>query len=187
MLHRSLLFRLVAMGFEQAGHRFGARPRFGRRMRTGHDVRSDHRCRRRKVWGTGGAVLASRAGDGDAVDHRSQARARATVLRRHDLCADGAAIGMVNRVVPAAELRERTMKYAKRLALVSPEAPQWGKRAINRGAAVAGFPAALETGVDSSRFALQHQDRRRKGVFAASWPTRHFEAPPPNGAPRSSK
>jgi enoyl-CoA hydratase len=57
--------------------------------------------------------------------------------------------GMVNRVVPAAELRERTMKYAKRLALVSPEALQWGKRAINRGAEVAGFRAALETGVDS--------------------------------------
>jgi enoyl-CoA hydratase len=57
--------------------------------------------------------------------------------------------GMVNRVVPAAELRDRTMKYAKRLALISPEALKSGKRAINRGAEVAGFRAALETGVDT--------------------------------------
>ena len=40
--------------------------------------------------------------------------------------------GMVNRVVPAAELRSATLKYAKRLALISPEALRWGKRVINR-------------------------------------------------------
>ena len=57
--------------------------------------------------------------------------------------------GMVNRVVPVAELREATMKYAKRLSLISPEALRWGKRVINRGAEIAGFRAALEAGVDS--------------------------------------
>ena len=57
--------------------------------------------------------------------------------------------GMVNRVVPAAELRQATMKYAKRLALISPEALRWGKRVINRGAEIAGFRAAIESGVDS--------------------------------------
>ena len=57
--------------------------------------------------------------------------------------------GMINRVVPAAELREATMKYAKRLSLISPEALRWGKRVINRGAEIAGFRAALEAGVDS--------------------------------------
>ncbi len=57
--------------------------------------------------------------------------------------------GMVNRVVPAAELREATMKYAKRLSLISPEALRWGKRVINRGAEIAGFRAAVEAGVDS--------------------------------------
>jgi enoyl-CoA hydratase len=57
--------------------------------------------------------------------------------------------GMVNRVVPAAELRQATMKYAKRLSLISPEALRWGKRVINRGAEIAGFRAALEAGVDS--------------------------------------
>jgi enoyl-CoA hydratase len=57
--------------------------------------------------------------------------------------------GMVNRVVPAAELRQATMKYAKRLSLISPEALRWGKRVINRGAEIAGFRAAIEAGVDS--------------------------------------
>jgi enoyl-CoA hydratase/carnithine racemase len=58
-------------------------------------------------------------------------------------------IGMINRVVPAAELRAATLRYAKRLALVSPEALRWGKRVINRGAEIAGIRAALESGVDS--------------------------------------
>jgi enoyl-CoA hydratase/carnithine racemase len=58
-------------------------------------------------------------------------------------------IGMINRVVPAAELRPATLRYAKRLALVSPEALRWGKRVINRGAEIAGMRAALESGVDS--------------------------------------
>jgi enoyl-CoA hydratase len=57
--------------------------------------------------------------------------------------------GMVNRVVPVAELRQATMKYAKRLSLISPEALRWGKRVINRGAEIDGFRAALEAGVDS--------------------------------------
>jgi enoyl-CoA hydratase len=57
--------------------------------------------------------------------------------------------GMVNRIVPAADLRAETMKYAKRLSLIAPEALRWGKRVINRGAEIAGFRAAVESGVDS--------------------------------------
>src|SRR5947209_8006296 len=41
--------------------------------------------------------------------------------------------GMVNRVVPLAELRATTMKYAKRMALIAPEAPAAAKLAVNRG------------------------------------------------------
>lgn len=65
--------------------------------------------------------------------------------------------GMVNRVVPAAELRQATMKYARRLSLISPEALRWGKRVINRGAEIAGFRAAVQAGVDSyvSLYAVQ--------------------------------
>lgn len=58
------------------------------------------------------------------------------------------AFGMVNRVVPAARLQEVTLAFAKRLALISPEALAATKRAINRGAEAAGFGNALQTGLD---------------------------------------
>src|SRR5207302_9802943 len=41
-------------------------------------------------------------------------------------------IGMVNRVVPLAELREKSLAWAKRLSLISPEALYATKLAINR-------------------------------------------------------
>ena len=77
--------------------------------------------------------------------------------------------GMINRVVPAAELREATMKYAKRLSLISPEALRWGKRVINRGAEIAGFRAALEAGVDSfvSLYATQTDVGKEFGRIVA--------------------
>src|SRR5262245_37543361 len=49
------------------------------------------------------------------------------------------ALGMVNRVVP----REASLRWAKRLSLISPEALYATKRAVNRGADAAGFRAAL--------------------------------------------
>jgi len=57
-------------------------------------------------------------------------------------------LGMVNRVVPLAELREASLRWAKRLSLISPEALFATKRAINRGADAAGFRTALYTGLD---------------------------------------
>jgi enoyl-CoA hydratase len=57
-------------------------------------------------------------------------------------------LGMVNRVVPLAELREASLRYAKRLSLISPEALYAAKRAINRGADAAGFRTALYAGLD---------------------------------------
>jgi enoyl-CoA hydratase len=78
------------------------------------------------------------------------------------------AYGMVNKVVAAAELRTATLKYAKRLSLISPEALRWGKRIINRGAEIAGFKAALEAGVDSfvSLYATQTEVGREFGRIA---------------------
>jgi enoyl-CoA hydratase len=55
---------------------------------------------------------------------------------------------MINRVVPLAQLREATLKYARRLALISPEALTATKRAINRGIEDAGFRNALQSGLD---------------------------------------
>src|SRR5437899_8002413 len=58
------------------------------------------------------------------------------------------ALGMVNRVVPLAELRDTSLRWAKRLSLISPEALYAAKRAINRGADSAGFRTALYAGLD---------------------------------------
>ena len=41
-------------------------------------------------------------------------------------------IGMINRIVPLAELHNASLNYAKRLLLISPEALYATKRAINR-------------------------------------------------------
>jgi enoyl-CoA hydratase len=57
-------------------------------------------------------------------------------------------LGMVNRVVPLAELREASLKWAKRLSLISPEALYATKRAVNRAADAAGFRTALYAGLD---------------------------------------
>jgi enoyl-CoA hydratase/carnithine racemase len=58
------------------------------------------------------------------------------------------ALGLVNRVVPAAELASASLKYAKRLTLISPEALYAAKLSINRGADAAGFRNALNAGLD---------------------------------------
>jgi enoyl-CoA hydratase len=55
---------------------------------------------------------------------------------------------MINRIVPRQELRGATLKYARRLALISPEALAATKRAINRGIEDAGFRNALQSGLD---------------------------------------
>jgi enoyl-CoA hydratase/carnithine racemase len=58
------------------------------------------------------------------------------------------AYGMVNRVVPRAELEAATLKMARRMALMSPEALTSTKLAINRGAECAGFRNAIQAGLD---------------------------------------
>src|SRR6266700_2970951 len=58
------------------------------------------------------------------------------------------AYGMVNRVVPRADLETDTLKIARRMALMSPEALMATKLAINRGADAAGFRNAIRSGLD---------------------------------------
>jgi enoyl-CoA hydratase len=57
-------------------------------------------------------------------------------------------LGMVNRVVPLVELPQASLRWAKRLALISPEALFAAKRAVNRTADAAGFRTALYAGLD---------------------------------------
>jgi enoyl-CoA hydratase len=57
-------------------------------------------------------------------------------------------LGMVNRVVPLAQLPAESLKYAKRLSLISPEALYATKRAVNGVADATGFRAGLYSGLD---------------------------------------
>jgi enoyl-CoA hydratase len=59
------------------------------------------------------------------------------------------ALGMVNRIVPLAELAAKSLAWAKRLSLISPEALSAAKLAVNRGADAAGFRNALYAGLDA--------------------------------------
>ena len=56
--------------------------------------------------------------------------------------------GMVNRVVPRTQLEAATLKWARRLALISPEALMGTKLATRRGAEAAGFRNAMLAGLD---------------------------------------
>lgn len=56
-------------------------------------------------------------------------------------------IGMINKVVPEADLESETMRYAKRLALVGRESLVAAKHAVNRGIEAQGFRNALNAGV----------------------------------------
>lgn len=57
--------------------------------------------------------------------------------------------GMVNRVVPRAELEAATMALAERIAQASPFALKITKRSLNRTADIMGFRAAIEAHFDT--------------------------------------
>ena len=94
-------------------------------------------------------------------------------------------LGMINRMVPAAELPDATIKYARRLALIAPEALFATKLAINRGADAAGFRNAMQAGIDvvaplyaaKTEVGAQFRDRaQREGLAAAlKWRRAQFE------------
>ncbi len=95
------------------------------------------------------------------------------------------AYGMVNRVVPRAELAEATLKLARRMALISPEALAATKLAVNRGADAAGFRNAIRAGLDvlAPLYAARtevgvrfDEIRERDGLGAAlRWRAKQFE------------
>ena len=58
------------------------------------------------------------------------------------------AYGMVNKVYPKATFEADSLKYAKRLSLISPEALYAAKHSINRGAEAGGFRTMLDVGLD---------------------------------------
>lgn len=92
---------------------------------------------------------------------------------------------MINRIVPLDQLRSATLKYAKRLALIAPEALAASKLAINRGAEAAGFRNAIHAGLDvlaplysaTTEVGKQFEEiRSRDGLKAAlKWRHAQFE------------
>ncbi len=94
--------------------------------------------------------------------------------------------GMVNRVVPRAELEEATLTYARRLALIAPEALAGTKLALNRGADAAGLRNAIRAGLDvlAPLYAARtevgvkfDEIREREGLGAAlRWRAAQFES-----------
>lgn len=57
-------------------------------------------------------------------------------------------VGMINRVVPTESLEAETLRYAKRLALIGPEALSRAKIAVNRSLEMRGFRNGLNAAVD---------------------------------------
>jgi enoyl-CoA hydratase/carnithine racemase len=94
-------------------------------------------------------------------------------------------LGMVNRVVPRDALAAETLKLAKRLALIAPEALAATKLAINRGADAAGFRNAMQAGIDvvaplyaaKTEVGMQFRDiTSKEGLGAAlKWRRAQFE------------
>jgi enoyl-CoA hydratase len=56
--------------------------------------------------------------------------------------------GMINRVIPAAELRSEALKYAHRLALISAQTLKSAKLSINRTLEVRGIREGIIAGLD---------------------------------------
>lgn len=94
-------------------------------------------------------------------------------------------LGIVNRVVPADELQQATMKYARRMTLIAPEALAAAKLAISRGAEAQGLQNALNAGLDvfaplyaaTTEVGRQFDEiRARDGLKAAlDWRKSQFE------------
>jgi enoyl-CoA hydratase len=123
-------------------------------------------------------------------------RAKELLLTGNDRlsAAEAHAMGLVNRVVPRAELEAEALRVARTIAVMDGGAVRLTKEAINRAADIMGLAQALEAGVD---LAVQVEAldtperrefdaiRRRDGLKAAlAWRDARFGAPgqtiPPN-------
>jgi enoyl-CoA hydratase len=94
-------------------------------------------------------------------------------------------LGMINRIVPRAALPDETMKLARRMALIAPEALAATKLAINRGADAAGFRNAMQAGIDviaplyaaKTEIGTEFRERSRQDGLAAAlkWRKAQFD------------
>ena len=94
-------------------------------------------------------------------------------------------LGMVNRVVPLAELHEASLRYAKPLSLISPEALlRPSAPSIAAPTPPASAPPFTPGSTSSGRSTRPKRNSAR--ISAPSWQPRGFR-PPSNGAPRNSR
>jgi enoyl-CoA hydratase len=94
-------------------------------------------------------------------------------------------LGMINRVVAASDLADASLKFTRRLSLISPEALYATKVAINRGAEAGGFRSAMNAGLDivaplyaaKTALGMKFQEiKKREGLGAAlKWRGAQFE------------
>ena len=92
-------------------------------------------------------------------------------------------LGMINRVVPTADLLKASLAFAHRMALISPETLMATKLAINRGAEAAGFESAIHAGLDvlaplyaaRTEVRAQMQAISKKEGFRAALQWRHAQ------------
>jgi enoyl-CoA hydratase len=77
-------------------------------------------------------------------------RAKELLLTGNDRlsAADAHAMGLVNRVVPRADLDAQALRVARTIAVMDAGAVRLTKEAINRAADIMGLPQALDAGVD---------------------------------------
>jgi len=83
--------------------------------------------------------------------------------------AEALAIGMVNQVVPRAELKAATLALAEKIAQSTPFALRLMKRSLNRTADIQGFRAALNAHFDThqlSHMSTEAQQRQAAGFDA---------------------
>ncbi|HEY2597271.1 MAG TPA: enoyl-CoA hydratase/isomerase family protein [Candidatus Dormibacteraeota bacterium] len=100
--------------------------------------------------------------------------------------AEALRIGLVNRVFPASDLRQETLKIAKRMSRVALAALQWNKRAINNTYAAMGFHTAMQYGVvaasildatQTPEYQAWEEIRRSQGLAEANRWRRDLFAP----------
>lgn len=94
-------------------------------------------------------------------------------------------IGMINRVYTDEMLEKETLRYARRVASIAPEALQTTKASINRGAEIAGIRQAISYGVETGAMLdaivtdvyKKFQEVREKDGLAAAirWRESQFE------------
>jgi enoyl-CoA hydratase len=68
--------------------------------------------------------------------------------------AEAAAKGFANRAFPAAELEERVLEIAERVALVPTELNQINKRSVHRAMEIMGIRAAIRAGTELQALAF---------------------------------